>query len=42
MIYRIDSDATADKVDELFAYVQSTSPVLDIITNPVPVTVIRA
>jgi uncharacterized OsmC-like protein len=38
---RIDCDATAQKVDGLFAYVQNTSPVLDVITNPVPVTIIR-
>jgi uncharacterized OsmC-like protein len=40
--YRIDSDATAEKVDELCAYAQNTSPVLDIVTNPVPVTITRA
>jgi hypothetical protein len=28
------------KVDELFAYLQSTSPVADLIANPVPVTII--
>lgn len=31
-----------DKIDELCAYVQKTSPVLDILRNPVPVSVTRA
>lgn len=39
--YRVDADAPGEKLDELCAYVQRTSPVLDIITNPVPVTVRR-
>ncbi|MCX7161137.1 MAG: OsmC family protein, partial [Proteobacteria bacterium] len=37
--YRVKSDATREKLEELCAYVQRTSPVLDIIRNPVPVTV---
>ena len=37
--YRVKSDAPREKVEELCAYVQKTSPVLDIIRNPVPVTV---
>jgi len=37
--YRIQSDAPRDKIIELCHYVQKTSPVLDIIRNPVPVTV---
>lgn len=37
--YRVNCDAPREKVEELCAYVQKTSPVLDIIKNPVPVTV---
>ena len=37
--YRVKSDAPREKVEELCTYVQKTSPVLDIIRNPVPVTV---
>jgi uncharacterized OsmC-like protein len=37
--YRVKSDASRQKLEELCAYVQKTSPVLDIIANPVPVTV---
>jgi uncharacterized OsmC-like protein len=37
--YRVKSDAPREKVEELCAYVQKTSPVLDIISNPVPVTI---
>jgi uncharacterized OsmC-like protein len=33
----LDADAPAEKLEELFAYVQKTSPVLDIISKPVPV-----
>lgn len=33
----INSDATPDQLEELMTYVQETSPVLDIIANPVPV-----
>lgn len=40
--YRVKSDAPRDKVVELCNYVQETSPVLDIIRNPVPVTVALA
>lgn len=40
--YRIDCDAPDDKVDELCAHVQRTSPVLDILRNPVAVTIARA
>jgi len=40
--YRIDADAPDAKVDELCAYVQRTSPVLDILRNPVDVTITRA
>jgi uncharacterized OsmC-like protein len=39
--YRVDADATPEQIDELCSYVQRTSPVLDIISNPVPVTVTR-
>lgn len=34
---RVGADASKEKIQELFAYVQKTSPVLDIIRNPVPV-----
>jgi hypothetical protein len=39
LTYRIKSDAPRAKIVELCNYVQKTSPVLDIIRNPVPVTV---
>ncbi|MDR7426164.1 MAG: OsmC family protein, partial [Armatimonadota bacterium] len=37
--YRVKADAPRKKVLELCEYVQKTSPVLDIIRNPVPVSV---
>jgi uncharacterized OsmC-like protein len=37
--YRVKADAPREKIVELCNYVQKTSPVLDIIRNPVPVTV---
>jgi uncharacterized OsmC-like protein len=37
--YRVRADAPREKLEELCEYVQKTSPVLDIIRNPVPVTV---
>lgn len=37
--YRVKSDAPRDKIEALCDYVQKTSPVLDIIRNPVAVTV---
>jgi len=37
--YRVKSDAPRERVEALCQYVQDTSPVLDIIRNPVPVTV---
>jgi uncharacterized OsmC-like protein len=39
LTYRVKSDAPRQKIVELCDYVQKTSPVLDIIRNPVPVTV---
>lgn len=39
LTYQIKSDAPREKILELCDYVQSTSPVLDIIRNPVPVSV---
>lgn len=33
----LDADAPGDKLKELLEYAKKTSPVLDIITNPVPV-----
>ncbi|NLD74116.1 MAG: OsmC family peroxiredoxin, partial [Chloroflexi bacterium] len=35
----VESDAPRDQIEELCEYVQETSPVLDIIQNPVPVEV---
>lgn len=40
--YRVDADATEEQVEQLCDHVQRTSPVLDIVTNPVQVTVARA
>ncbi len=37
--YRVKCDAPRDKVEALCEYVQRTSPVLDIISNPVPVKI---
>ncbi len=37
--YSIESDASKDVLEELCEYVQKTSPVLDIISNKVPVTI---
>lgn len=37
--YRVKSDAPREKIEELCDYVQKTSPVLDMLRNPVPVTV---
>ena len=42
LTYRVKSDAPRDKIEALCEYVQKTSPVLDIIRNPVPVTVALA
>ncbi len=39
--YRVDADGTPEQLDELCHYTQRTSPVLDIISNPVPVRVER-
>jgi uncharacterized OsmC-like protein len=37
--YRVKADAPREKLEQLCEYVQKTSPVLDIIRNPVPVSV---
>lgn len=37
--YRVDADASREELVELCDYVQRTSPVLDILRNPVPVSV---
>ena len=37
--YHVDADASREQIAELFDYVQRTSPVLDIIRNPVAVSV---
>lgn len=39
--YHVEADAPPEKIDELCAYVQKTSPVMDMIRNPVPVEVKR-
>lgn len=39
--YRVEADAPDEQIDELCAYVQKTSPVMDILRNPVPVAVKR-
>lgn len=39
--YRVDADASEEEITDLCNYVQRTSPVLDIISKPVPVTVER-
>jgi len=39
LTYRVKSDAPRAKLEALCEYVQKTSPVLDIIRNPVPVTI---
>ncbi len=35
---KVKSNASRERIEELFDYVQQTSPVTDIIRNPVPVT----
>jgi uncharacterized OsmC-like protein len=42
LVYRVKSDAPREKLVELCNYVQKTSPVLDILRNPVPVTITLA
>lgn len=37
--YKVEADAPKEELEELCKYVQNTSPVLDIIRNPVPVKV---
>jgi uncharacterized OsmC-like protein len=37
--YRMKSDASSEQLEALSEYVQKTSPVLDIISNAVPVTI---
>jgi uncharacterized OsmC-like protein len=39
LTYEVKSNAPREKIEELCNYVQKTSPVLDILRNPVPVTV---
>jgi len=38
LVYRVKSNAPREKLEALCEYVQKTSPVLDIIRNPVPVS----
>jgi len=35
---RIKSDASQEKLEQLLEHVQQTSPVLDMVRNPLPVT----
>lgn len=37
--YRIKSDASQEEIEELCEYVQETSPVVDMLRNPVPVEI---
>lgn len=37
--YRVESDASREELEALCEYVQKTSPVLDMIRNPVPVSI---
>lgn len=37
--YRVDADAPTEELEELCQYVQDTSPVADILRNPVPVDI---
>jgi uncharacterized OsmC-like protein len=37
--YMVESDADREEIEELCQYVQQTSPVLDMIRNPVPVNI---
>lgn len=39
--YHVVSDATADQWAKLMAHVEKTSPVLDMVRHPVPVTFVR-
>jgi uncharacterized OsmC-like protein len=39
VVYRVKADAPREKLEQLCEYVQKTSPVLDILRNPVPVTI---
>jgi uncharacterized OsmC-like protein len=38
--YHLDSDATPEQIADLLTHVQKTSPVLDVIRHPVPVTLV--
>lgn len=42
LTYRVRSDAPRARVEALCQYVQKISPVLDILRNPVPVTITLA
>jgi len=37
--YRVKADAPREQIADLWAYVQKTSPVFDIVRNPVPVSI---
>lgn len=40
--YRVEADAPRERLEELCEYTQATSPVADLLRNPVPVTVSMA
>jgi uncharacterized OsmC-like protein len=42
LTYRVKADAPREKLEALCDYVQKTSPVLDLLRNPVPVTIAMA
>lgn len=42
LTYRMESDAAPEQLDALWAHVKKTSPVLDILRNPVAVTIAAA
>jgi uncharacterized OsmC-like protein len=42
LTYRVDCDASPEKVAELWSHVEKTSPVLDTLRNPVPVEIAGA
>jgi uncharacterized OsmC-like protein len=42
LTYRVKADAPREKLEALCDYVQRTSPVLDMLRNPVPVTIALA
>jgi uncharacterized OsmC-like protein len=39
VVYRVRANAPREKIEELCQYVQRTSPIVDVLRNPVPVSV---